>query len=379
MRSATWSSTLQRLNDQGLRRRMRTVPGDAVNLASNDYLGLARDPRVIASAADAAARRGVGSAASRLITGTAPEHEALEHDLAAVRGTEAALVFSSGYATNVGVLQALASRHDLIVADALVHASLLDGARLSGARLVRHRHGDLEHLDERLRHHSGTGARFVVTEGIFSMEGDVSDLAAIARIADRHGATLVVDDAHGTGVVGTNGRGSVAAAGLSSAEVPVQIGTLSKAIGTQGGYVAGDRALIDLLVQRARSFVYSTGLSPAIAAAARTSLAIAQDEDWRRERLRAHAASIRATLESAGERPQVLGDPCAPMVLAVLGEATTATNIATALEARGVIAPAIRPPTVSEGTSRIRFAPSAAHTDDDVSNACEAIQEVLAG
>ena len=379
MSTASWISTLQRLDDQGLRRRLRTVPGDVVNLASNDYLGLARDPRVIASAADAAARRGVGSAASRLITGTAPEHEALEHDLAAIRGTEAALVFSSGYATNIGVLQALTSRHDLIVADALVHASLLDGARLSGARLVRHRHGDLEHLDERLRHHTGKGARFVVTEGIFSMEGDVIDLAGIAAIAGRHGATLIVDDAHGTGIAGSNGRGSVAAAGLTSADVPVQIGTLSKAIGTQGGYVAGDQALIDVLVQRARSFVYSTGLSPAIAAAARTSLSIAQEEDWRRERLRTHVATIRATLENAGTRPQVLGDPSAPMVLAVLGDAAAATDVAAALEGRGIIAPAIRPPTVPAGTSRIRLAPSAAHSHDDLSRACEVIGEVLAG
>ena len=377
-----WTSTLERLDAQGLKRTLRTVAPDAasspdgvVNLASNDYLGLATDPRVVEAANEAAVRYGVGAGASRLVTGTSPVHEALEDELAAARSCEAALVFASGYATNVGVLQTLASRRDVIVADALCHASLLDGARLSGARLVRYRHNDLDDLDARLAAHADAAHRFIVTEGVFSMEGDLADLTSIAERAQRVGATLIVDDAHGTAIAGPAGRGSVAAADLSSEQVPVQIGTLSKALGAQGGYVAGDRALIDLLIQKARSFVYSTGLSPALAEAARTSLRLALEEPWRREQRSANAARLREALGQTGAT--VAGDEAAPMLLAVVGEASTAVDLAHSLEAAGVLAPAIRPPTVPEGTSRIRFAPKATHTDEQMTIACNAIDEAF--
>lgn len=382
----TWNDTLERLDAQGLRRKLRSRRGPReggaagssapLDLASNDYLGLSSDPRVVEALHEGAERYGVGAGASRLITGTTPAHEELEADLAAMRGTEAALVFASGYATNLGVLQALAGRHDLIVADALCHASLLDGARLSGARLVRFRHNDPEHLARCLADAGQTsGSAFVLTEGVFSMEGDLADLRATAELAQRLGAILIVDDAHGTGITGPDGRGSVAEAGLGSDEVPVQIGTLSKALGTQGGYVAGSRTLIDLLVQRARSFVYSTGLSPAIAHAARTSIRLARDEPWRREQRAANAAAIRTALEQAAAT--VLGDPRAPMLLALLGDADTAVSASARLENAGVLAPAIRPPTVPAGTSRIRFAPSATTTAEAIAAACGAITGAL--
>ncbi|MEX0991423.1 MAG: 8-amino-7-oxononanoate synthase, partial [Actinomycetota bacterium] len=293
-----WTSALERIDADGLRRSLRSGGAGTeverggrtlVNLASNNYLGLASDPRVIAAAADAAQRFGVGSGASRLITGNLGPHEELESALAASRGTEAALVFSSGYAANLGVLSTVAGRHDLVFADALCHASLLDGIRLSGAKLIRYRHNDLDQLARLMatRSVAGAGRAFIVSEGVFSMDADVADLTGLAAIADRRGATLIVDDAHGGGILGPDGRGTIAAFGLQRV-VPVQIGTLSKALGCQGGYVAGDRALIDLLINRARSFVFSTGLSPAVAAAARTALAISQEESWRRDTLREH-------------------------------------------------------------------------------------------
>ncbi len=377
----SWRSTIERIDADGLRRRLREGGSGTqveregrtlVNLASNNYLGLSNDPRVIAAATGAAERFGVGAGASRLITGNFGPHEELESALAASRGTEAALVFSSGYAANVGVLSTIAGRHDVVFVDALCHASLLDGVRLSGAKLVRYRHNDMEQLSRVMATGSapGAGRRFIATEGVFSMDADVANLSALAAIADRLGATLIVDDAHGGGILGNDGRGTVAAFGLQRV-VPVQIGTLSKALGCQGGYVAGDRALIDLLVNRARSFVFSTGLSPALAAAARTALAISQEESWRRDTLREHGRHLRGAATAAGF--EVRGDERAPMLLVMAGEADAATELAGALEERGALAPAIRPPTVPAGTSRIRLAPMATHSRGQIDRAVSAL------
>ncbi len=376
-----WTRRLERIDADGLRRSLRAGgSGEHVerggrtllNLAGNNYLGLSGDPRVVAAAAEAAGRFGVGAGASRLITGNLGPHEDLEAALAASRGTEAALVFSSGYAANVGVLSALAGRHDAVFADALCHASLLDGIRLSGADLVRYRHDDLEQLARLMagRTGSGAGRSFIVTEGVFSMDGDVPDLTGVAAVADRFGATMIVDDAHGGGVLGPDGRGTIAAFGLQRV-VPVQIGTLSKALGCQGGYVAGDRALIDLLINRARSFVFSTGLSPAVAAAARVALSVAQEEGWRRDALREHGRHLRGAATAAGF--EVRGDERAPMLLVMAGEAEAATDLASAFERGGVLAPAIRPPTVPAGTSRIRLAPMATHTREQIGAATAAL------
>jgi 8-amino-7-oxononanoate synthase len=378
----TWTASLERTEVAGRKRSL--LEGGAgpeivrrdrrlVNLASNDYLGLATDPRLAAAAAEGAERWGVGATGSRLLSGNHPVHEDLERDIAEARGTEAALLFTSGYAANVGTLSALAGRHDLIVADALSHASLLDGARLSGARLVRYRHADPEHLDDQLRRTPASGRRFVVTEGVFSMEGDVTDLRAVADAAARHGATLVVDDAHGGGVVGPEGRGTIALYGMEDV-VPVQIGTLSKAFGCQGGYVACGRDLKNFLVGRARSFIFSTGLSPVLAAASRAALRIAREEGWRRTALTAHVQALRAAARDAGL--PVRGEDRAPMLLIMAGAADAATSLAEALESRGVLAPAIRPPTVPEGTSRLRMAPIATMNAAQVQRACAALAEV---
>jgi 8-amino-7-oxononanoate synthase len=378
----TWTASLERTEVAGCKRSLleggagpEILRGDRrlVNLASNDYLGLATDPRLAAAAAEGAERWGVGATGSRLLSGNHPIHEALEEDIAAARGTEAALLFTSGYAANVGALSALAGRHDVIVADTLSHASLLDGARLSGARLVRYHHADAEHLETQLRRSPVSGRRFVVTEGVFSMEGDVTDLPAAADAAARHGAMLVVDDAHGGGVVGPDGRGTIAMYGMEEA-VPLQIGTLSKAFGCQGGYVACNRELKDFLVGRARSFMFSTGLSPVIAAAARAALRIAREEGWRRAALASHVRALGAVARGAGLT--VRGDERAPMLLIMAGAADAATSLAEALESRGVLAPAIRPPTVPEGTSRLRMAPIAIMKAAQLERACDALAEV---
>lgn len=380
-----WTSALERLDASGLRRTLRgggagtEIERDGrwlINMASNDYLGLSRDPRLAEAARKEAERSGVGATASRLITGSHPVHEALEQDLATSRGTEAALVFSSGYAANVGSLSALAKRGDLVLADALSHASLLDGVKLSGAQLTRFRHQNLEQLDDLLRAaRKKERARhlFIVTEGVFSMDGDVSDIAVLVKLAKRHDATLIVDDAHGGGVLGPQGRGTIAAFELAH-RVPVQVGTLSKALGTQGGYVAGSRAMIDVLVNRARSFVFSTGLSPMVAGAARAAVEIARTEDWRRETLLAHGAALREAARVAGM--EVLGDERAPMVLLVVGGAAEAVRMSAALEAEGVLAPAIRPPTVPEEAARLRLAPMATHTEKQITAVAEALTRV---
>jgi len=380
-----WASTLQRLDEAGLRRQLQAggagteIERDGkwlINMASNDYLGLSRDPRLAEAARAEAERSGVGATASRLVTGSHSVHEALEQDLAQMRETEAALVFCSGYAANVGMLSALAKRGDLILADTLCHASILDGARLSGATLKRFRHQDAGQLDALLRaaRKKERGQhRFIVTEGVFSMDGDVADLPTLVKLGKRHDATLIVDDAHGGGVLGPEGKGTAASYGVARS-VTVQVGTLSKALGTQGGYVAGSRAMIDVLVNRARSFVYSTGLSPMVAGAARAAVEIARTEEWRRTTLHAHGERLRVAAKAAGL--EVNGDERAPMLLLALGGAEEAVRCSAALAEAGVLAPAIRPPTVPDGSARIRLAPMATHTDAQINAVVEALSRV---
>jgi 8-amino-7-oxononanoate synthase len=340
-----------------------------INLASNNYLGLAADPRLVAAAQAALAQWGVGAGASRLVSGQCEAHAALEADLADFKGTEAALVFTSGYAANVGVLAALAGPRDHIFADHLNHASLVDGCRLTHAHFYHYRHKDVQELDDLLRRTPTRGQKFIVTDSLFSMDGDLAPLPALVEIAERWEAILIVDDAHGTGVIGPQGRGAVEHFGLAG-RVPVQIGTLSKALGVQGGFVAGSRQLIELLIHRARSFVFSTGLAPVLAAAAREALHQARVENWRREARRRHLDRLRTELERLGYR--VLGEAEAPMAAVLVGEPEAAIALATHLESRGVFAPAIRPPTVPAGTSRLRLAPMATHTEDQIESVLSA-------
>jgi 8-amino-7-oxononanoate synthase len=338
----------------------------AVVFASNNYLGLAGDERLQRAATHAAESVGMGAGASRLVTGDTPVHRALERDLAATKGTERTLVFSSGYAANVGTITALAP--DVVFSDEYNHASIIDGCRLSSAEVVVYDHCDSTSLAEAMADRDAEDESWlVVTDSVFSMDGDVAPLPSICDTAERYDAWVMVDEAHATGVF-DEGGGIVQRDGLSD-RVHVQLGTLSKALGSQGGYVAGSEALIEHLLNAARSFVFSTGLAPPAAAAAREALGIARQKR-RRERLWENVEKLRTGLESLGF--EVLGET---QILPVLiGDRADAMELASHLRQNGIIAPAIRPPTVPEGTSRIRVAPMATHTDRDIEQCLTAFE-----
>jgi len=345
-----------------------------VNLCSNDYLALASDPRTRAAAARAAERGGAGSGASRLVAGDLSVHHELERRLAELLGTEAALLFNSGYHANAGVPPALVGREDAVFSDALNHASIVDGARLSRAELVRYRHADAEDLEERLAR-STARRKLVVTDSVFSMDGDAAPLAAIVEACERHGAMLHVDEAHATGVLGPRGGGLAEALGLSS-RVDVHMGTLGKALGAFGAFVAGERRLVDWLVNRARPFVFTTALPPAACGAALAALDVVRDEPARRERLAALADRMRAGLGRMGFDA---GRVVAPIFPVVLGSEARAVAASRGLLERGFLVRAIRPPTVPAGTSRLRVTVGAGHDEAQVDAFLGALAEVLPG
>lgn len=348
---------------------------------SNDYLGLAAHPALGAALAEGARRYGTGSGAAHLITGHCRAHHALEEELAAFVGRPRALLFSTGYMANLGAVAALLGRGDRVFADRLNHASLLDAARLSGARLVRYRHADADALGRALaRPPKGRaparppeGRALVVSDGVFSMDGDLAPLPALARTARAHGAWLMVDDAHGLGVVGPRGRGVLDHYALDADAVPVLVGTLGKAFGTFGAFVAGDEALIETLIQRARTYIYTTAPPPALAEATRAALRTAAAEPWRRERLHALVARFRAGAQAAG---LPLGASTTPIQPLVTGSAARAVALSAALEARGILVSAIRPPTVPQGTARLRVTFSALHEEAHVDRLLAALAEV---
>ena len=361
---------LQALRRQDLYRTRRLLSGPqgvrpvidgrrVLSFCSNDYLGLAADPRLAEALADGARCWGAGSGAAHLITGHAEPHAQLEAALASFVGRPRALLFSTGYMANLGVITALVERGDQVLADRLSHASLLDGARLSDGRLRRYPHAD---ASAAARMGSG-GAALLATDGVFSMDGDLAPLPALARIAEGLGARLLVDDAHGLGVVGATGRGTLEHFGLDLDAVPILMGTLGKAFGTFGAFVAGDEALIETLIQRARSFIYTTALPPAVAWSTLTALALVRDEDWRRERLRSLVARFRAGADALRLPLMPSTTPIQPLLA---GEASRALAWSQALEADGVLVTAIRPPTVPRGSARLRITLSAAHDEDDV-------------
>ncbi len=329
-----------------------------LDFSSNDYLGLARHPALIAAMNDCAARCGAGSTASHLITGHGAEHAALEAELAEFTGRERALLFSTGYMANLAVLSALAGRGQRVLLDRLSHASLIDGARLSGAQLRRFGHADAASA-ERLAAADPAHTSLMATDGVFSMDGDLAPLPQLARSAAAHGAWLVVDDAHGLGVLGAGGRGTLEHFGLDSAAVPVLIGTLGKAFGTFGAFVAGSHTLIEFLIQKARSYIYTTALPQPVAAASRAALALVRGEGWRRERLREHVAHFRALARAAGVPLLPSATPIQPVPM---GSAAAALAAQQQLERAGLCVVAIRPPTVPEGGARLRVTLSAAHT-----------------
>ena len=360
---------LARLDAQGLRRRLRHrheraggAVGGRLNLSSNDYLDLAGDPRVAAAAGAAATRWGAGSGASRLITGGTSLHRELEVALAAWKGTEDAVVFSSGYLANTGTIGALASAGDVVFSDALNHASIIDGCRLSGAEVCVYPHGDLDALAGLLERRAGR-RRLIVTDGVFSMDGDAADLPGLSGLAREHGAMLLVDDAHGCGVLGPDGRGTAAAQGCAE-QIDVTVGTLSKAFGSSGGYVTASAQVCELLRNRARGFVFDTALAPPSVGAALEALRISRTEPQRRETAVSLAKELAAGLGVSA--------PAACVVPLMIGDASAAVAASQRLGEAGLGVVAIRPPSVPEGTARLRFATSAACTREDIARAIAA-------
>ncbi|MFM8845341.1 MAG: 8-amino-7-oxononanoate synthase [Gammaproteobacteria bacterium] len=369
------AAALHEIDRRRLRRRRLPNDDQQINFCSNDYLGLARDPEVAAAMASAARTHGAGAGASHLVSGHSAEHDALERELADFTRRARALVFSTGYMANLGVLSALADRHDLLIGDELNHASLIDAARLTRSPYHhRYTHGDAAAAAELLRSSDESRGAFVITDGVFSMDGDLAPLPALAAAARAHQAWLVVDDAHGLGVVGAEGRGSCEFFGLSAQDVPVLIGTFGKALGTFGAFVAGDDEVIELLIQRARTYIYTTALPPAVAAATRHALKKLRHEQWRREHLLSLVDHFRAGIRQRGLPVSDSSTPIQPLLLGGEDRALAASH---RLAKLGYRVTAIRPPTVPVGTSRLRITLSAAHSVRQVDGLLAALEQVI--
>ena len=364
---------LRRLDAASLLRRVRSIDSAQepevivegrrlILLASNNYLGLANDPRVVEAAAAATRAWGAGTGSARLISGGVGLHDELEARLAAFKSKEAALLFSSGYLANIGTIAALTGRGDAVFSDELNHASIIDGARLSRADVHVWRHGDPDHLAELLREQRTVRRKLVVTDAVFSMDGDIAPLPEIVEVCEREGAILMVDEAHASGVLGPAGRGAIASFGLEG-RVPVVMGTLSKALGSAGGYIAGSASLIAYLRNRARSFIFDTASPAALAGAALAALDIIESEPWRGERARLLAARLADGLRSLGF---AVPPAMAAIVPVVVGDAEAALALSRALEQEGVLVPAIRPPSVAPGSARLRATVMATHTDEHI-------------
>jgi 8-amino-7-oxononanoate synthase len=361
----------RRLQDSPQQPQARVDGRPMLSFCGNDYLGLANHPEVIAALRDGAERWGVGSGAAHLVNGHSRAHQALEEALAEFTGRPRALLFSTGYMANLGVISALAGRNDTVFEDRLNHASLLDGALLSRARLRRYPHADALALKRLI---DSDPARLIVTDGVFSMDGDLAPLPELATIARDSGTWLMVDDAHGLGVLGHDGRGSPDHFGLAPEDVPILMGTLGKAFGTFGAFVAGSEELIEILIQSARSYIYTTATPPALAEATLASLDITRREHWRRERLAEWIERFRTGATRIGLN---LMDSPTPIQPILAGSAEQALAWSAALEAAGLLVTAIRPPTVPEGTARLRITLSAAHTADDIDRLLAALESLL--
>lgn len=376
------AAELTRLEAASLRRRVRSLESaqdpevvldgrTLVLLASNNYLGLANHPRVVAAAKQAADEWGVGAGAARLITGGVTVHEELERRLAELKGTEDAVIFSSGYLANLGTISALLRPDDAVFSDELNHASIIDGCRLSRADIHVYPHRDADHLEKLIagwRRDHGSERALVVTDSVFSMDGDLAPLPDLADVCEAYGAMLMVDEAHATGVVGPEGRGAVAHFRMDE-RVPIIMGTLSKSLGAAGGFIAGSADLCDFLRNKARAFIFDTALPAPVAAAALAALDILTLEPTRPDRVREKAARFHDELCMLGFEALA---PDAAVVPVMVGEADDALALARRLLDAGVLVPAIRPPTVPDGTSRLRCTLMASHTDDHLRRAVEA-------
>ncbi len=376
---------LQRIREDSLYRRMRYLEApqgphtridgrDILLLSSNSYLGLCNDDRLKQAACDAIRAYGVGSGGARLLTGSYEPHRQLEQEMARFKGTESCLLFNTGYMANVGTLSALADKDWVIFSDRLNHASLIDGCRLSGAKVIVYDHCDVLDLRKKTESCRGESA-MIVTDGIFSTDGDIAPLPEIVEIARERKMVLMVDDAHATGVLGPNGRGTADHFGLKD-EIDIQMGTLSKALASEGGFVAGSRTLIDYLINRARSFIFSTALAPANIAVSLKALEVVESEPERRETLLEHSSWLQARLKSIGFN---IPASRTPIISVVLGEPEAAVRFSEELFAAGIYIPAIRPPTVPAGTSRLRISLMATHTRDDLEMAAQTIGKIGKG
>jgi 8-amino-7-oxononanoate synthase len=377
-----FSEKLDQIKKNGLYRKMRylqTPQGphikiddtDYLLLSSNSYLGLCNDDRLKQAAHDAIEKYGVGSGGSRLTTGSYKIHQKLEEEIAAFKGTEAVLVFNTGYMANVGTISSLADKNWVIFSDRLNHASIIDGCRLSKAEIVVYDHCDTKDLARKVQSYPGRQA-LIVTDGLFSVDGDIAPLPAIVEIAKKNNILLIVDDAHATGVLGPNGGGTADYFGLSG-QIDIQMGTLSKALASEGGFIAGKRSLIDYLVNTARSFIFSTALSPAMIAISLKALDIIRTEPQRRQTLCANTAWFRAQLRAEGFH---VPESEAPIISIILGKADLAVSFSDKLMERNIFVSAIRPPTVPPGTSRLRISMMATHTRDDLKQALNCIAEI---
>ena len=378
-----FAEPLAHLSQQGLYRRRRIIDGPqtilldvdgkpAVNFCSNDYLGLANHPQVVAAFQAAANQYGVGSGSAHLICGHSRAHHALEDELAEFTGRQRALLFSTGYMANLGVISALLGRKDLVLEDRLNHASLLDGGLLSRANFKRYRHLDSADLEHKLL--DCQQKSLIVSDGVFSMDGDLADLPKLAKLAQQHQAGLLIDDAHGFGVLGQTGGGIVEHFGLTQTDVPILMGTLGKAFGTFGAFVAGSDELIEILIQKARSYVFTTALPAAVAEASRVSLRLLKTENWRRDKLQQLVAHFRT---GAQQQSLQLMDSFTAIQPVLIGDSQRTVDISKALLAEGFWVSAIRPPTVPAGTARLRITFSAEHQFQQVDALLAALAKVM--
>ena len=369
---------LSKLDERDLLRRLRIVDSydgsrimmnnrEMLLLCSNDYLGLANHPALRQAALEAMERYGFGAGASRLVSGTSALHQALENRLALFKGTEAALVFNSGYAANTGIIPAIAGIGDLILSDSLNHASIVDGCRLSKAQVKIYPHKDSAQVETLLKNNLQAKRKLIVTDGVFSMDGDIAPLPDLVYLAEKYDAILMVDDAHGTGVLGQTGKGTVEHFGLLG-RVHIQMGTLGKALGSFGAYVAGSKELIDFLINCSRSFIYSTALPSSVCAASLAAIDVLEQEPERRDRLWKNRNQFANGLRSIGISTGASETPIIPVII---GDSGRALKAAEKLFEYGVYATAIRPPTVPADAARIRTTVSAAHSDADIDSALD--------
>ncbi len=374
-----WQHELERLDQDHLLRKLPVIESsptgrilmagrEIILLASNNYLGLSTEPTVVKAAQDALDKYGTGASGSRLLSGNLDLYQKLESRISALKETEAALVFSSGYQANLGLISTLCKADDLILSDALNHASIIDGCRLSKARRLIYNHCDPDHLQDLLSNASAAANRWIITDGVFSMDGNLAPLPEILDLANRFDAYVIIDDAHGFGVLGTNGGGITSHFSLTDSRL-IHVGTLSKAVGGLGGYVAGPQVLIDLLINQARSFIFTTGLPPSVIATAIAAIDLIAISPERRQRLLNHAEYLRHQLRQLG-----LQIPAgkAQIVPVIIGAAEQAKQLADQLLNLGLFAPAVRPPTVPLNTARLRLSPIATHTDADLQTVVQA-------